>query len=304
MDRRRFLKDIGLWSAGVTAALPVLNSGREAYALQSRKSVLAVAKGTDYTALVKKVLDPLGGITAFVKPGQSVVVKPNIAFDRKPELAGCTHPEVVKAMVELCLEAGAAKVDVFDRTCDEERRCYDNSGIKAAVESLNTKKAVCSYIDDRKFVPVNIKRGKSLFNWEYYKPALEANCYINIPVAKNHGKAKLTLGLKNIMGVIGGKRGMIHWSLDQRIADLNTALLPRLTVIDATRILLANGPSGGNIEDVKVMDTLIASADTVAADAYATTMFGMKPNDIASTVAGHELGLGQMDLGKIEVVKV
>jgi uncharacterized protein (DUF362 family) len=116
--------------------------------------------------------------------------------------------------------------------------------------------------------------------------------------------AKLTLGLKNIMGVIGGKRGEIHKNMGQNLADLNTVIKPALTIIDATRILLRNGPSGGNLKDVKKMDLLIASSDTVAADAYATTLFNLKPEEISSTVAAYRSGLGEMNLSKMDIIKV
>ncbi len=152
---------------------------------------------------------------------------------------------------------------------------------------------------------MQIQNGKSIQEFSFYKDALESDCdcYINVPIAKHHALSKLTLGLKNVMGVIGGNRGEIHKDLPQRIADLNLVVRPKLTVINATRILLRNGPTGGKLEDVKVLDTLVASADTVAADAYATTLFGMKPADLKSTVAAVALGLGEMDLAKIKIVE-
>lgn len=305
MDRREFLKQMALWTAGIIAAPPVFDLIPAAIAKPAPpSSVLSVGTGTDYAALVSKVLAPLGGIGAFVKKGNSVLIKPNIGWDRKPEQAADTHPLVVKAMVKLALDAGASKVMIFDRPCDEERRCYTDSGIKAAVESINDKRVSISYIDKRKFVNVKIKKGKNIKEWEFYKEALEADCYINVPVAKHHSLSRLTLGLKNIMGVIGGNRGMIHVNIDQSLADLNTIIRPRLTVIDATRMLMQNGPSGGNINDVKVKNTIIASHDIVAADAYATTLFGMKPEQLESTVAAYKMGLGEMNLSKIKLIKV
>lgn len=302
MNRRVFLKQCTLWTAGLTLSPPVFRLIPELRA-ETRASIVSITEGTDYSALVSKVLGPLGGIQSFVKKGQRVVVKPNIGWDRSPEQGANTHPEVVKTLVRLALEAGAAQVLVFDRPCNEERRCYANSGIKKAVESLGDRRALCTYMDNRKFIPVRIAKGKSINDWEFYKEALEADCYINVPVAKHHGGAGLSLGLKNIMGVIGGFRGKIHFSLGQRIADLNTVLKPHLTVIDATRILLRNGPQGGDLKDVKILNSLIASTDIVAADAYATTLFHLKPEEIESTQAAYQLGLGEMDLKKIKVVK-
>lgn len=306
MDRRQFLEQVAAWSAGACLATPVFDipSVLAAEANPSGKSLLAVARGKQYEALAAQVLKPLGGIGAFVKQGDRVVVKPNIGWDRAPEFAANTHPDVVKAVVQLCLDAGAKQVLVFDRTCNDERRCYVKSGIQAAVESLGDSRAKCVFQNPKKFVPIKIKNGKSIRQFDFYRDAMApaCDCYINVPVAKHHGSAKLSLGLKNIMGVIGGNRGEIHKDLAQRIADLNLVIYPRLTIIDATRMLLRNGPTGGKLADVKVFDTLVASADTVAADAYATTQFGMKPEELPSTVAGAKLGLGEMNLAKVKVV--
>ena len=303
MDRRAFLKEVALWTAGLTLTPPLFRWTPELGA-QTRPSLVSVTEGTDYGALVSRVLQPLGGIQTFVKKGQRVVIKPNIGWDRTPEQGANTHPEIVKTLVRLALDAGASQVLVFDRPCNEERRCYNNSGIKRAVESLGDKRALCPFMDNRKFVPIRLAKGKSITEWDFYKEALEADCYINVPVAKHHSSAGLSLGLKNVMGIIGGFRGKIHFSLGQRIADLNTVLKTHLTVVDATRILLRNGPQGGDLKDVKILNTLLASTDTVAVDAYATTFFGMKPEEIESTYAAHQLGLGEMDLKKIRIVKV
>jgi uncharacterized protein (DUF362 family) len=302
MDRRQFIKDVLLWSAGAALAIPRFNILPEALAAEKPQALLSLAKGEDYSALVARVLAPLGGMGQFVRPGQKVVVKPNIGWDRSPEQGATTHPLVVKALVVQALEAGAGKVLVFDRTCNEQRRCYANSGIEKAVLEINDKRAVIEHIDPRKFVPVDIAKGKSLTKWEIYKDALDCDCYINVPIAKHHGLSRLTLGLKNSMGVIGGNRGSLHQNMGQSLADLATVIRPKLTVIDATRILLRSGPQGGDIKDVKKTDTLIASADPVAADAYATTLFDLKPDAIESTMAAYAMGLGEMDLDRIRVL--
>jgi len=308
MDRRDFLKQVTAWSAGATLAAPLFHVGSILAAENQPKGqpVVAVVKGTDYGALVAKVLEPLGGMKAFVKQGDRVVVKPNIGWDRKPEQGANTNPEVVKAIVKLALDAGAKQVLVFDRSVNDVRRCYVASGIQAAVEGLKDPRAQCVFQDQKKFVPVKIENAKSLNQFDFYKPALESDCdcYINVPIAKHHLLSKLTLGLKNAMGVIGGNRGLIHQqNIHHRIADLNLVIKPKLTIMDATRILLRNGPTGGKLEDVKVLDTLAASADMVAVDAYATTLFGMKPEDIGATVAANQLGLGEIDLGKVKIVE-
>lgn len=308
MKRRDFFRQTFLLSA-LASIVPSLGKGMQSEALAGElpslpDSLVAVAKGEDYQGLVERVLQPLGGMKAFVKAGNKVVVKPNIGWDRSPEQAANTHPLVVKGLVQAALLAGAAQVLVFDRTCNNTKMCYKNSGIQAAVESLKEPRAQCVFMDDRKYITTAIPDSQELKEWGFYRDALEADCYINVPIAKSHGIAKLTLGLKNIMGVIDGKRGLLHQNIAEKLADLNAVLRPKLTVIDATRILLRNGPQGGNLEDVEVMNTLIASRDPVAADAYATTLFGMKPTDLETTVAAYKKGLGEMDLAKVKIVTV
>jgi len=300
MNRRQFIRDVLLWSAGLSLSIPKLTISETLAA--PPPPLLAVEKGKDPVVLVSQVLRSLGGMSKFIRPGDRVVVKPNIGWDRSPEQAANSNPIVVKTLVEQVLEAGASRVLVFDRTCNEERRCYKNSGIADALHSLDNKKVRVEHIDNRKFVPVKIKRGKSLTEIEIYKDALSADKYINVPIAKHHGLSGLTLGLKNSMGVIGGRRGMMHFNLGQKLADLATVIQPTLTVIDATRMLMDNGPQGGDLRDVKIGDTVLASTDPVAADAYATTLFDMKPDEIESTVAAYKLGLGEMDIKKMQIV--
>jgi uncharacterized protein (DUF362 family) len=302
MDRRSFIRQVMLFSAGYTLAVPRF-SIPDASAAALPVPDLASVTGADYRGIVKKAISLLGGMEGFVKPGNSVVVKPNIGWDRSPEQAANTHPLVVKTLIELALEAGAKEVRVFDYTCNEKRRCYINSGMKDAIASLKTRKAKLIHIDERKFVPVDIVAGLSLTRWEIYKDALTADTYINVPVAKHHGLSRLTLGLKNSMGVIGGNRGRLHHDLGQKLADLATVIRPTLTVVDATRMLMKNGPQGGRLTDVQKKDTVIATVDPVAADAFATTLFGLRPEEISSTVAAHRMGLGQMDLAKVHLLE-
>jgi uncharacterized protein (DUF362 family) len=303
MDRRDFLKQIMLWSAGITTVIPSFQIVPEILAAEKPSPLVSHATGKDYHKLVAQVLEPLGGISKFVNTGDNVVIKPNMAWDRNPAQAANTHPQVIKALVELSLDAGAKKIMVFDRTCNEERRCYVNSGIQEAMETVKDRRLKYFHPDSRKYVPVDIKRGKAVRQLSIYRDALEADTYINVPVAKHHSLSRLTLGLKNSMGVLGGDRGQMHHNLGQKLADLATVVRPKLTLIDATRILLRNGPQGGDIDDVRVMDTVIASADLVACDAYATTLFDLQPEDISSTVAAYNMGLGEMDLTRMKIIR-
>ncbi|MDH3997769.1 MAG: DUF362 domain-containing protein [Desulfuromonadales bacterium] len=303
LDRRSFIRN-SIHSAVATAALgslPLLDLlAVPAYAAET--SPLAVRKGKDIPKLVQETIAALGGMEQFVKPGEVVVVKPNIGWDRTVELAANTHPEVVKTVVQLCLDAGAKQVRSLHRTCNDERRCYTESGIRKALEAMDSERVSLEYMDRRAYQEMQIKGGKAFEKWEFYKPVLEADRLINLPIAKHHSISQLTLGMKNLMGVIGGNRGRMHSNIAESLADICTVLPCDLTLVDATRILVANGPQGGREEDGRATETLIASPDIVAADAYAATLFDLKPEQIPTIVAGAKRGLGIMDLKRMQMV--
>jgi uncharacterized protein (DUF362 family) len=303
IDRRTFIRR-SLATAAATSTvgcLPVIDLFA-APAHAAPAPPLAVRKGKDIPMLVRDTISALGGMEQFVKPGEVVVVKPNIGWDRTVELAANTHPDVVKTLTQLCLEAGAKQVRIFDRTCNDERRCYTQSGIRAAVESIKSDRVSLEYMDRRLYKEMEIRGGKAFSHWEFYLPVIEADRMINVPVAKHHSISEVTLAMKNLMGVIGGNRGRMHHNIADSLADISSVLTSDLTVVDATRILVANGPQGGRLADVKQTETLIASPDIVAADAYAATLFGHNPEDIPTIVAGARRGLGTMDLDKVKMV--
>jgi uncharacterized protein (DUF362 family) len=262
--------------------------------------VLSLAEGSDYGAITKSAINALGGIQKFVKQGNVVVVKPNLGWDRKPEFAANTHPLVVKAIAEECLKAGAKKVKVFDNPCNDPRRCYENSGVAGALKGI--KNIELKYMEDERYKNTKLN-GVFLKEWELYDEALSADVFINVPVAKHHGLTKVSLGLKNIMGIMGGNRGYLHRSIEDALVDVNKLVKSHLTVIDATRILLNHGPQGGNLKDVKILNKVLACRDIVAADAYATTFFGLNPQDISTTVTASKRGMGEMNLSKVKVIK-
>jgi uncharacterized protein (DUF362 family) len=295
MERREFLKD----SAGALAALSAL-APLLAAAPASRPD-LAVAHGPSPDRIVRAAVDTLGGIRRFIAKGDVVVVKPNIGWDRKPEQAATTNPEVVATLVRLCLEAGAARVKVFDRTCNDARRCYVQSGIEAAAKAAG---AEVSFVDERRFREVKIPGGVAVQSWPIYIDLLEADKIISAPIAKHHGLARLTLAHKNWMGVMGENRGRIHQRLDVTLVDITTVIKPSLVLLDAVRILTANGPQGGSLDDVKKLDTVIAGTDQVAIDAYGTTLFGLTGADIGCVREGARRGLGVMDLGRLTIRKI
>ena len=271
-------------------------------ALAATPSLVAVARNGTPEAMTRATVATLGGMGKFVSKGDVVVVKPNIGWDRTPEQAANTHPEVVKAVVAMCLEAGAKQVKVMDRTCNDPRRCYQRSGIQQAVLSLENPAATVEHIDERKFVDIPMKDpAGSLKSWTFYRDLLEADKTINVPVAKHHNATRLTMSLKNIMGVIGGNRGNIHHDLDRNIAELNQVFKFNLVVMDAVRILTANGPQGGKLTDVRELKTVVAGTDPVAVDAFGATLFGITAADVPHILHAARLGLGESDLRKIKL---
>lgn len=301
-ERRRFLAHLarlGFIASG-PLGLPLLD-------LRSARSApvpvpVAAAEGFDPAELVRTALSKLGGMGAFVRPGSRVVVKPNIGWDRTPEEAANTHPAVVAELCRLALEAGATRVLVFDRTCNDARRCYTRSGIQAAVEGLSDGRARVEHIRDEKFEVVGLRDAAALTRWPLYRPALEADTLINAPVVKHHSITGVTIAMKNLMGIMGGNRGRIHQGIDDNLVDLNTAVRSHLTVVDATRILLRNGPQGGGTDGVRVANRLAATADVVAADAWGAREFGVDPMAIGHIRRAHERHLGVADLGRVEIL--
>jgi uncharacterized protein (DUF362 family) len=296
MDRRKFLTYAAVTGCGFAI-------GENIFCLSSSEAaekydlVVAEGKGKSPSSITKAAINELGGIRRFISRGDIVVIKPNIGWDRLPEQAANTNPEVLATIVKLCFEAGAKKVKVFDRSVNDPRRCYKQSGISDAVSPLG---AELSYIDDRRFSDMSIK-GQVLKSWPLYRDVFEADKVINIPIAKHHGLAKLTMAMKNWMGIMGGERGRIHQKIGESLADICFVVKPSLTVLDAVRILTANGPQGGNLNDVKRLDTIVVGTDQVAIDSYGATLFGMKGSDLSYVKAGSAIGIGTMDLSKLKI---
>ena len=252
--------------------------------------------------MVQAALNALGGIQRFVRSGDDVIIKPNICYtDHSFEYAVFTNPEVVGALTALCVGAGAGRVRVMDlptsQNCEEE---YARSGIADAVVAAGGQMEVMS---SGNFEETAIPEGWDITSWPVYRDVLDADVLIDVPIAKDHTLGRLTLGMKNLMGVIQNREGF-HSNLGQRLADLSSLVRPTLTVVDAVRILMDHGPTGGSLDDVKLANTIIASRDIVAADAYAATLFGLTGAGVPAIVAGAEMGLGTMDLSSIQVEEI
>jgi uncharacterized protein (DUF362 family) len=299
ITRRDFIKT----TIGTAAGLSLTYMGLPKLLAQTLEKTeiypdLAVVTNGDPASLTRKVMELMGGMNRFVSKGDVVVVKPNIGWDRNPEQAANTNPQVVAEVIKMCLEAGAKKVKVFDRSCNSATRCYENSGIKKAASEAG---AEVSYIVDAAFANMKFSKGEVLKEWYMYKPAMEADVLINLPIAKVHGSAKLTMGIKNLMGIMGGDRGQIHWNMDDNLADLANFVRPQLTILDAYRILVNNGPQGGSLKDVVEKKTMIAGVQIASVDAYGTTLFNMKPTDLGYVVKANKFGLGEIDLAKLKI---
>jgi uncharacterized protein (DUF362 family) len=265
-------------------------------------SYLAVVHGKNPTKIVEDALMALGGIERFVKSGDDVIIKPNICVSyRYFEYAATTNPEVVGALTSLSLDAGAKRVRVMDHAFGgSSENAYTNSGIEEEVNAAGGEMELMSRI---KYREVDIPNGKDITRWSIYGDILDADVLINVPIAKHHSLARLTLGMKNLLGIVQNPN-RFHSNLAQRIADLNSRVHSSLTVVDAVRILKDHGPTGGNLDDVEIVNTVIASHDIIAADSYAATLFGLTGNDIPIIRSGAQMGLGSMDLNSITVKKI
>jgi uncharacterized protein (DUF362 family) len=250
--------------------------------------------------LTEEAIQAMGGMGRFISRGDVVWVKPNIGWDRRPEQAANTNPDVVATLVRLCLEAGAAKVRVSDNPCNDERRTFLRSGIQAAAEEAG---AEVFFLDRRKFREMEIG-GRSLRRWPVYVDYVECDKRINVPIAKHHNLTGLTLSLKNLMGVVGGNRSQLHQNLGPAMADVARFVPSELTVLDAVRILTGNGPQGGSLTDVARRDTVVVSTDPVALEAFGATLFGWSADRLSTARAGAALGLGTLDWESLDPMRL
>ncbi len=294
MLRRTFIKYTAVAGAGSV----ILGNPFQLFASQPEAVFIT---GGEPPELLTTAMQQLGGISRFISRGDVVVIKPNIGWDRNPETAANTNPGLVAELVKMCLDAGAKKVRVFDRTCNNPQRCYQNSQIESMAKKSG---AEVDHIRDFRFKKISLPEGKILKEWPVYQDYLEADKIINVPVAKHHSLSRVTLGLKNLMGVMGGNRGEIHNNFTNKLIDVDAHILPSLTIIDAYRILTRNGPSGGNINDTQLTRTLIASPCVVTADYLALELFNLQVQEVSHLEEAIDRGLNKYDLRKLIVKRV
>jgi uncharacterized protein (DUF362 family) len=305
LSRRVFLKEVALTGVGLQAGL--LNLGLADSSTAPRMSIAKYRTSPEESEgvaeeaarLTRQAIQNLGGMSRFVSKGQVVWVKPNIAWDRTPEQAGNTNPDVVATVITMCYEAGAKEVFVGDNPCNAGERTYPNSRIQPLAEKAGAR---VIRLDRRKFKKTTLN-GKALKEWDIYTDMIEVDTFINIPIAKHHRLAGATLAMKNLMGVCGGSRNRFHQDLTNVLPDLAAFVKPKLTVLDGIRVLPVNGPVGGNLDDVKRKDTVVAGVDQVAIDAFGATLLDMEPTKIAHIVEGANRGLGTMDFASLSPIE-
>ncbi|MFH1197078.1 MAG: DUF362 domain-containing protein [bacterium] len=303
MKRRDFIK-----TAGITAGLALTTPGI-AGKLFARKSFtppesydLVAVKNGEPDVMFDEAIKHLGGMKSFVKKGQKVLVKPNIGWDTTPERAANTHPKLVKRIIEQCYNAGAKEVYIFDHTCDDWKRCYENSGIEKAVKDAGGK--IVPGNTESYYQEVKINSGKNLKSAKIHELLLDCDVFLNVPVLKDHGSARLTISMKNHMGVVWD-RGYWHRNdLHQCIADFAAYRKPDLNIVDAYNVMKQNGPRGVSTADIVKMKSLIISRDQVAADTAAAKLLGFEPKNVSYIELANELGVGKMDLNSLSIKRV
>lgn len=309
MQRRDFLK-MG-FAVGAAFSLETLSGLFPAAAAQTAgkpdetaggtPSLVAVRNGSRI-AMLEAGLAALGGIGAFVKAGQSVVIKPNCAWDKTPELAANTHPDIVGRLVKLCKDAGASQVLVFDHACDAWQRVYKNSGIQEAVESNGGK--MISGADESMYRDHDNPQAVKLKKAKVHQAILDSDVYINVPVLKHHSGARMTACMKNAMGLVWDRSFFHNHDLHQCIADSVLLRKPDLNILDAYSPMLRNGPKGKDANDLIDTKALLIGTDIVAVDAAASKLLGNKDGDVRHIDLAAGMGIGSSDLSKIGIRRI
>lgn len=316
MERRRFLKTALL---GSIAGAVSINGGQVIAADRFDNGTpgaedgvpndLVAVMGGDPEQLYSSAIKAMGGMGRFVKKGQKVTIKPNIGWDKTPEYAADTNPELVALIVKDCIAAGASEVTVFDHTCDEWSGCYRNSGIQAAVQAAGGKMAFAH--EQKYYREVELPEAKKLHKAKIHEAILDCDVWINVPILKNHGGARMTISMKNYMGIVWDRRAIHANDLQQCIADCTTfGKKPVLNIVDAYRIMTQNGPKGKSLDDVQLAKAIFMSTDIVAVDTASVKFYNQYSQVNLDRVSHIKLaeqanvGTTNLDSLKIERIKL
>ena len=305
MKRREFMKTVvgGGLVAGSTFAAGAFSKVLAAPEMIVKPDYdLVAVRGGEPELMFDRAMASLGGMQNFVPGGSKVLVKPNIGWDVGPEQAGNTNPKLVARIIEHCLQAGAKQVSVFDHTCDPWGQCYRNSGIEQAVKSAGGR--IVSGDNEGYYQTVTIDGAQRLTKTKVHELLLDCDVFINVPVLKHHSSSLITVGMKNLMGVVWDRWYWHRNDLHQCIADFASYRKPDLTIVDAYRVMKQNGPRGISVKDVLPMKSLLISTDPVAADAAAAMMFGKDPIDIRHIDLAAGMNIGEIDLKKLNINRI
>ena len=297
IQRRSFIK-----KSATAAAAGALAAAVPASALaEDKKPRIVVVHGNDIPKMIAAGIEKMGGWGKFFKEGKKVALKPNLAWKSTPEQGGNTHPDIIRAVILAAEKAKVKQIVIPENTCHSERETFPACGVLDAIKGTGAKLYRPKGND---YVSVEVPKGKICKKARVTRDLIEADCLVNMPVAKHHGGAMLTLSMKNWMGAIDNRtrQGWHRQGLHQCIADFSTYLKPTLIIIDATRILLDRGPQGPG--PLAHPHEIIFATDPVAADTYAATLFGKKPKDVRHIQLAAELGVGCADIEKIKVERV
>ena len=291
---------LGIWLSGNSmrpeSGLAVGARRDHSVAADLQLPEMAVITGEDPAQLARQAVDELGGMRRFISRGDVVLVKPNIGWDRTPEQAANTNPDVVAEIVRQCSSAGAKRIIVTDASCNDARRCFQRSGIAAAAQSAGAEVILP---DPAMFKEVDLQ-GEILRAWPVLTPFLNVDKVINVPIAKHHSLTGATLGMKNWYGMLGGPRHQLHQKIHESLVDLADFVRPTLTILDCYRILLRNGPTGGNLQDVMLKKTIVAGTNPVALEAYVAKAFwNLEIPDLPYLKMAAGRGLGTYEFDKL-----
>lgn len=263
---------------------------------------LVAVMGGEPEAMFEKAIQAMGGMQAFVKKGQKVVIKPNIGWDASPERAANTNPGLVGRIVKHCIDAGAREVYVFDHTCDKWDKCYINSGIEKAAKDRGAK-MIPAHLESY-YQEVSVPGVKLLKTTKVHEIILQSDVFINVPILKHHSSTELSIGIKNLMGIVWDRGWWHRNGLNRAIADFLAWRKPDLTIVDAYRIMKKNGPRGVSVADTALTKMLVISRDVVAADAASAKIFGTEPSEVEYIRLAAADGFGRLDLDKMNIQRL